>query len=322
LRPWSFIGGSAAESSFGSGADGESSLPAFTLSPAPAGAILHETSIHPPSLQIMTRSILSTLCAALLLGASVSAPAATKVTEADYRVYRELNYAEALFSARQMFLRADPAKVAAAKAELTKAWTASGWTRDQHSEVEMAISEVLSTLSMVKSGEMTEADFREMAADWEATTIATVRAHYDELQNTGDTERAEKQVREEIARERSGDPVTPEQLLGTWVFDVDATLAVMGLGQLNAPEREKLKADMLAQVGSPSYTFGPGNTVESRAKGADGQEAVSKGVYRLDGMTMFIKAEGLKREEDIQVGLRDGTLRMGRSFGLSVFVRK
>jgi hypothetical protein len=270
----------------------------------------------------MTRPILSALCAALLLGVPASALAATKVTEADYKTYRDLNYAEALFSARQMFLRADKAKVAAAQVELAKTWTASGWTRDQHSEVEMAISEVLSALSMLKSGEMTEADFREMTAEADPTTVATVRAHYEELQDTGDTQRAEKQVRDEIERERAGDPVTEAQLLGTWVFDVDATLEVMGLGGVGSAEVEKAKADIIARIGSPTYTFGPGNTMESRVKGPDGQEMVSKGVYRLDGMTIYMKAENSRREYDMRIGIRNGTLRMGSSFGLSVFVRK
>jgi hypothetical protein len=263
------------------------------------------------------------LVTVVILSASAHcARAALKVTEADFQTYRQLAYADQLLEARTMFLRAKPAKIAAARAEHDKTWSASGWTRDRHAEVSDALNEVLSNLSSAKSGDMSADDLKVALAECDPTTVATVRAHYDELENTNDSTRAEKQVREEIELDRAGDVVSEAQLQGTWVFDLEATVELMGLSDLGKTELEKMKADIVARVGSPSYTFGPGNTMESRVKGADGQERTDKGVYRLDSRSIFFKAEGSKREYDLQIGLRDGRLRLGKGFGLSVFVRK
>ena len=257
----------------------------------------------------------------LLAGAGFQARAATAVSEADYQTLRRLDYAEALFKARKMWARGDATKIAAADAELKKTWQESGWTREQYSLASDAFGEVLGNLRSVKNGDMTEDDFKSTLSECDPITVATVRAHFEEYEKLRDSERAEKQVREELEEARRGDVPTEAQLQGSWVFDVDGTIDAMS-ELFPVPDREKFKADLAGKIGSPSYTFGPGNQIVSRMTGSDGKERADTGVYRLDGHKIFFKGPGGTREQSLEVGLRKGKLQMGTGFGVVMFARK
>jgi hypothetical protein len=168
---------------------------------------------------------------------------------------------------------------------------------------------------------MTEGDFKSAMSESDPATVATARAHYEEMQTVRDSERAEKQVREELEQARRGEIPTAAQLQGTWVFDLDGTIDAMG-ELFPIPDREKFKADLAGKIGMSSYTFGPGDQIVSRATGPDGKERADTGVYRLDGYKIFFKSPGGKREQQMEIGLRHGKLQMGTGFGVVVFARK
>ena len=258
---------------------------------------------------------------AFLLGAMPRARAAVAVSETDFQTLRRLEYAEALCKARKMWARGDAAKIVAAEAELKQTWQDSSWTRDHYSEVDDAFGEVISNLRSLKNGEMTEADFKSAMSESDPDTVATARAHYEEVQTVRDSERAEKQVRDELERARRGEIPTAAQVQGTWMFDLDGTIDAMG-ELFPIPDREKFKADLAPKVGSPSYTFGPGDQVVSRVTGSDGKERADTGVYRLEGHKIFFKSPGGRREQEMEIGLRKGKLQMGTGFGVVVFARK
>jgi len=261
------------------------------------------------------------LMAAMLMGAGSQARAATAVSESDYQMLRRLDYAEALGKARKMYARGDVAKVAAAEAGLKQTWQESGWTRDHYSEVNDALGEIWSNLRAVKNGDLTEADFKSSLSECDPATLATARAHFAEQEGIRDSDRAEKQVREEFEQARRGDAPTEARLQGTWVLDLDGTFDVMS-ELFPLPDRGKFKADLAAKIGSSSYTFGPGDQIVSRVTGPDGKERVDTGVYRIDGYKVFFRGPGAKREQSLDVGLRKGKLQMGTGFGVVVFARQ
>ena len=258
---------------------------------------------------------------AFLLGAVPRARAAVAVSETDFQTLRRLEYAEALCKARKMWARGDAAKIAAAEAELKQTWQDSGWTRDHSSEVDDAVGEVISNLRSLKNGEATEDDFKSAMSESDPATVATARAHYEEMQTVRDSERAEKQVREELEQARRGEIPTAAQLQGAWVFDLDGTIDAMN-ESFPVPDRDEFKAKLAPKIGSPSYAFGPGDQVVSRALGPDGKERADTGVYRLDGHKIFFKSPGGRNELEMDIGLRHGKLQMGTGFGIVVFARK
>ena len=148
-----------------------------------------------------------------------------------------------------------------------------------------------------------------------------MKKHWTGPDQPSDSQRAEKQVRDEIEAERAGVPPTVGQLAGTWVFDADATVEAM-LGGPADDEGKKMAAEIAAKVGKPSYTFGPGDRVEVRSKGLDGQEKIETCTFALDGRTIHFKSEGRKREETLEAGLREGKLVLGTGFGKVAFSRK
>ncbi len=248
--------------------------------------------------------------------------AATSVSEADFQKLRSLQYGEEVRDAWRMLSRAKPTRVAAAEADFERVKAATGWSDEQREEIETAIEEVRYALRSAKDGEISAAELKETLAQCDPVTVATVKAHLEEIESANDSQRAEVFVREEIARERAGAVPTPAQLEGRWTFDPDATITEM-LGGLASEEiRATIKKQIESSAGRPSYTFGPGQTVEVRSKGADGAETLQRANYRIDGHTMFFKAEGREREEKLQVGLRDGRLLLGVGTAMSVFSRE
>lgn len=258
----------------------------------------------------MNRLTLLVLSTVLALGTGLHAYASAALTESDYKTYRILTYEQSLRDARKVWARRDPAKLAANDQKLEAAFAAAGWTPERLREAGDAIDEVFSPLHSANRGELTAEDLKQCLAECDATTVSTVKAHFDELNAVNDSEKAEKQAREEHLRERAGVPPTPQQLEGTWVFDVDATVNDMLQGS-TPEELEQAKADILSKTGRPAYTFGPGTNATVRSKAADGTERLEKSEYRLDGGTVYFKQEGRSREQSLGVGLRGGKLVLG-----------
>ncbi|PTY03772.1 hypothetical protein DB347_21315 [Opitutaceae bacterium EW11] len=275
-----------------------------------------------PSFPMNTR-VLCCLLAGCLFFALGAAPcrAATKVTENDYQKYVKLEYAQALFNARKTWSRQNPDLLVVANAELAKAWKDSGWSKEEYGQVEEVLGEVSSSIRSAKDGEISEEDLKAALGECDSATVATVRTHYDDLNNRNSSAAAEKQVREELQRERAGVPPSESEIRGTWVFDCDATIDWMMPG-MKGPEVEKLKNEMTAKVGTPVYIFGPGASVEVRSKGTDGAEKVEKATYRIEGDKIYFRSPDGRREDHLQIGMRKGKLQMGLSFGMSVFSRK
>lgn len=268
----------------------------------------------------MIRLAACLLCT-VLLAAGSRAVAMTAVSESDLKKYQDFEFAREVRAAWQMFARADKAKQAAADAELARARAATGWTDEQHGSVDEAIGEVQSALNSARDGEISADELKSALKEYNPVTVATVKAHLEDLNNANYTARAERYVRDAIAEERAGAVPTPAQLAGKWVFDADATVKD-ALGSLASSEDgAKMQADMIARAGNPWYVFGPGNQIESHSKGTSGGEVIFHGTYRIEGHKMFFKAESQKREESLQAGIRDGKLLLGM-FGINtVFTR-
>jgi hypothetical protein len=256
-----------------------------------------------------------------LAAAAPRAGAATKVSEADFKIYRAVQYAEALRDARVMWARGDQAKREAAAALPKSALRDAGWTEERYGEVAEAVSEIHSALQSAKDGELTDSDLAATLAVHDATTVATVRAHFAEIQRNDDSQRADKQVRDEIEAERTGVPPTAAQLAGTWVFDAEASVELM-LGGAPGEEGRKLVAELKAKFEGTTYVFAPGGRVTVRSRGADGREVEESCDYRLDGAVIIFTSETRKREDRLKAGLRNGKLHLGYSFGMIALSRK
>jgi hypothetical protein len=270
----------------------------------------------------MMRLLASVLSVIVVVAAAAPGVAATAVSESDYQKLRSLQYGEEVRDAWRMLSRANPQRVAAAEAEFERVKAASGWTDERREEIEMAIEEVRYALRSAKDGEISAAELKETLAQCDPATVATVKAHLEEIETGNDSQRAEAFVREEIARERAGAVPTPAQLEGKWTFDPEATVTEMLGGLVDAETRASLKAQIEEKTGRPSYTFGPGMSVEVRTKGPDGAETVQRAHYRIDGHTLYFKGDGRDREEKLQVGMRDGKLLLGMMNMMSVFARE
>jgi len=253
--------------------------------------------------------------------AAPCATAAAKVTDSDFKIYRTVQYAEALRDARKMWARGDKTKIAAAEALPAAALRDAGWTQDRFGEVDEAIGGIQAALRSAKDGEISAEDLASQLAEYDATAVATVKKHWLDVEQTSDSQRAEKQVRDEAEQEQAGVAPTAAQLAGTWILDADATLEAM-TGGLSGEDGKKLAADLSAKMGKPSYTFGPGDRCEVRSKGTDGQEKVETCSFRLEGRTIIFKVEGRKREDSLQAGIRNGKLLLGTGFGKVAFSRK
>jgi hypothetical protein len=259
----------------------------------------------------------------LALALPLAVAAAEKVTESDYAKLRKLQYAKALVNVREEWSHGDKAKQAQAKAGWEQALKETGWNDDTFSRADEAVGEVMGNLQSNKSGDLSDDDLKQTLAESDPTTVATVRAHYAELSNSKDSSQAEQQVRDEIQQEAAGVPPTRAQLEGTWVFDSDATIDAMLGGLATAEDKAKMKADMLAKVGTSEFTFGPGDLIISRTRDSAGGEKVDRAAYRLDGRKVFIKGGESRREYDLTIGLRNGRLQLGMGgLGFSVFSRK
>lgn len=255
--------------------------------------------------------------AALVSLAPLQAAAAVKVTESDLATLQKIRYAKALAGARRLYARGDKAKLAAAEAEAKGAAQAAGWSDERFGQVNDAVGALQGVLEQIKRGEVAESDLdSQLEEPPDPVTVATVRAHLDEL-SQGLSQKAEQQVRAEAEAERRGAPPTAAQLQGTWTIDFDATVELIGGSLIAGEERAKLIRKMRDATGEASYTFGPGSAVVTRSK--RGEE---KGTYRVEGSQIFFRNPATKREEKLDVGMRNGKLQMGMGVGLTVFSRR
>lgn len=263
----------------------------------------------------------------ILLGLPTPAPAQEegdppppKITEADYATYRKLEDARALAESRSVF---DARNAAKHRADVERAFKAAGWTEQRFDEVGAELSSVGGTLYDAREGSLAPEDVKEMLAGHDPVTIATARAHAEEIvRGTDASQRADEQVRRELSDAAAGKPPTAAQLAGTWVPDVEATFRGM-LGDLaEGPMMTEGKKQLEKDLAGTSYVFGPGDVIVSTAAGADGKLQVSRGTFRLDGHRIWFRAGGSKREYKLDAGLRDGRLVLGLGMTSVVYRRK
>jgi hypothetical protein len=242
--------------------------------------------------------------------------APVKVTEADYATYRKIGYAQALASARTFFDRANAAKY---EAEGARAVKDAGWTKERFDEVRGALSSVQQTVQGFEQHEIEKADYDESISGYDKATIATARAHLKEIaEGPNDTARAEAQVRAERDEARAGTPPTIAGVQGTWIIDIDGSMARI-LGPGAAPG---ITAKMRKDLEGSSYQFGPGDAIVATSKNPEGTSRVEKGTFRIDGHTIYFKAAGSKREQELEAGMDKGKLILGGGMMGMLYKRK
>ncbi len=261
--------------------------------------------------------------ASLLLGAALAASAGraaadddgpVEFTEGQYAAYSTLRLANAVVEEKRMFAHSDKAKKDAIAAEFAKACADVGWTKDRFEKVDEAVGSALSAL-----------DDPENAGDEVTkTTLATVKAHREELANTDALrQRARQVMQEQELVAKRGAPPTPAQLAGTWVFDFDATVDAMAAGM--GEDLKKSARDGLAKsMTAATYTFGPGDRLVATVERPGVPPETQEGTYGLNGSTLTVKARmgSRVREDNLSIGIKDGTLRIGMMGFYSVFRRK
>ena len=245
--------------------------------------------------------------------AAAAAEGPTQFTEADYATYSTLRLAKAVKEEKGMFAH-DKAKRAALEVEFAKACADAGWTKERFEQIDEAVGSALSALD----------DPENAGEDVSKTTLATVKAHRKELADyDGLRQHARELVQEQAMAARRGAPPTPAQLAGTWVMDMDLTVAGMteGMGDdLKKSARDELSKTLLAA----RYTFGPGDRLVATIQRPGPVVETQDGTYRLDGSTLIIKAKmgSRDREDKVTIGIKDGYLRIGMMGATTVFRRE
>jgi hypothetical protein len=239
--------------------------------------------------------MLARIALAAVLLAAGTAFAGQKLTDADLAVLVKLVDAKAMSEVKSQFAH-DPQARAEAKQILTKALSEAGWTQERYSSAMGEVEEILGVLHNIEHDKQYEADYRRaLAEEHDADTVARVKARLAELDSGAANKRAEQRLRDEKTLAATGKPVTQADIQGTWLFDLEASLAhvsaTMGLPmEALGPMRTALEKNK-----GTSYSF-KGNTIE--VKGLQNE----KGSYRLDGKDLVI-IDG-KREHKIQIGLK------------------
>lgn len=265
--------------------------------------------------RMMRIAVLAALCTPVLGWADQ-----VKVTEQDYATYQKLREANAYAQAKKSSTyKADEKK--AAEAQFDAAVKAAGWSRSKFEDVDSSLNSVLQA---VKQTESADADERENGKlnleDVDAATIATVKAHRKDLEDTvALDERMRKKVADEKAQAQKGTPPTASELQGTWVLDLAASVENMA-GSLDEATKKKMVADMRKSTGESKYIF-KGNQVESRVQQAGKKEQVSKGTFRVEGNTLYV-GDNRKREQTMTVGMRGSDLIISMMGAGLVFKKK
>ncbi len=229
----------------------------------------------------------------VFLVASTAFAGGTKLTDADLATMAKLLDAQA--TSRVLVKFAPDAKARdEAKQGFDKALADAGWTKERYSSVSGEVEEILGLLQNAENDKQYEADYRrQLAEEHDADTVARVKARLDDLDSGKANVRAEQRWREERALAATGRPVTPKDIQGTWVFDLEASLAHLS-STMGLPAEGAMRTALEKNEGT-SYSF-TGNTIEVR--GTQNQ----KGTYRIDGKDLVI-IDG-KREYRIQIGLK------------------
>ena len=268
----------------------------------------------------MTGMILAAGVLGMLTSPAAAQDGAVKVTEADFAAYEKLRYASIVNEERRPFAR-DDAKKAAIKAEWEAALKTAGWSEDRFREIGSAVDDAANALNDVDKGGEDAAAGKETLASLDKTTVATVQAHRKEhIADEDLRKKAREQVRGEADAERRGAAPDPKALEGKWVFDLDATVASMMPGA-DAELAKDLRAKMGETMSEATYTFGPGDKIVSTIV-QKGTKRTDEGTYRLDGNKLYFKAAGRQRENFLDVGMKDGKLRIGMMGMYSVFKKE
>jgi hypothetical protein len=233
--------------------------------------------------------------------------------ESDYAAYAKLRLAKAVAEEEGMFAH-DQVKRAAIDARFAIACADAGWTKERFEEIDSAVGSALSAIG----------DPENAGEEISPTTLATVKAHQKELaDNDGLRQRARNLVQEQALAAKRGVPPTHAQLAGHWVWDIELTIASMaeGLGDdLKQTMRDQLSKTLVAA----SYTFGPGDRLVAVNQRPGAAPETQTGTYRLDGskLTVIAKMGSRDRKDQVDVGIKDGNLRIGMMGMYSVFRRE
>lgn len=262
--------------------------------------------------------MLVTVIAACVTKAAWAEP--RKLTDGDVQSYLAIRYASAVAEEKLRLARRDADKQAAIEVERQKAFTDAGWTREQFEEVRDLIEQITSALRDADDADADVATAGKQAlAELDQDNVNLVRRHRAELE-ADDRKKAAKQVREEAAAAKRGTAPDAASLEGTWVLDLDLTVAAMSEG-FGEEMRKELREKMVSTP-KTTFTFGPGGTIVTTMEDASGGVREEKGTYRLEGHTLFVKAEGRRREQQMEIGIKDENLQLGKFGMFSVYRRK
>jgi hypothetical protein len=270
-------------------------------------------TLHPRKFSFLSAVVLAGALIAFAGTAWADDGEAVQFTEADYAAYSTLRFAKAMADEKRMFAHTKE-KQAAVAAELAKACADVGWTKERFEQVDDAVGAALGALG----------DPENAGDEVSKTTLATVKAHQKELEDyDGLRKRAAEMMREQEMAARRGAPPTPAQLAGKWVLDMELTIAGMteGLGdELKKTARDELRKTLVAA----SYRFGPGDRLVAISQRPGMAPETEEGTYQLEGSTLIVKAKMGKREHEgkLNIGIKDGYLRIGMMGFFSVFRRE
>ncbi|HTL52790.1 MAG TPA: hypothetical protein VL860_09470 [Planctomycetota bacterium] len=239
--------------------------------------------------------------------AEAEEPKPLSITEKDFTTYWKLRIAIHVHDDRKFKTR-DKDVLAQIEADLTQAFKDAGWDRTQYDRVRSDIENVASVVADTQRKDDPEAaaGALENLKDYNATTVATVKAHTKEL---NDSVGEQKQIQEIIAKAETPSPIDPAKLPGTWVMDLDASCEVVvpGAGE---DFKKTFRENMAKQMKSSQYTFGPGNAIETKTVMADDKVQIEKGTFRCEGNVIFFQAEGSKREHKLTCVIKGDLLIM------------
>jgi hypothetical protein len=250
------------------------------------------------------------LVCAFVFGLQAQDAPTLKVTESDYAVFANLRYANTLSRTRLSFAHSDDAKKAFAEKELQKAYEEAGWTPERYQEVNDALMAVPQFITSLDSGDPEEVSWaKESLSAMDPATVATSKAHARELNDSSALEtKAMAEMQNDVLREKRGDIPTAAQIQGHWVADLEAT-AKLNADGLGADFEKKMLDSLKKNVYSASYTFGPGNKVETVTHQANGKTQTDKTTFRIADDKIWFKAGS--SEVSLEIGLKDGVLRIG-----------
>lgn len=251
--------------------------------------------------------------AIVLLVTSTAFAAGKKLTDADITVLARLVDAKATAEFQGQRAR-DPKARAEAKQGVDKALAEVGWTKERYSEAMGEAEEILGILFNIENDKEFAADYqKQLVQEHDADTVARVKARKAELDSSAASRRAEQRWRDEKKLAATGKPVTQADIQGTWMFDLELSLAHVSSTMGVPTEALGAMRTALEKNKGTSYSF-KGNAIE--VKGV----ANEKGTYRIDGKDLVI-IDG-KREHRIQIGLKSADQLVFSMMGVGTVYKK